>query len=405
MSDGLRLEKDVEDLLLGSGVAVFTKNRPVGGAGFSHGGVAICMRDSMTKFKVFDFPNPEQFEVLALSGSLSGATRKFVLICVYVPPNYAVPRGRACLQHVSDLVLEAKRRSPGAYICIGGDFNQWEIAAALADYPDLEEVPTPPTRNDRRIDKIFTNWGESIFNQGCLPPLEAERADGAVTSKSDHSIQYAYARINRKEKVIYEKFTYRPFNEKAAELFVSDIKTTDWAAVLQTDGSDLKAAQYQAIIDKLMDKHFPKKTVRRKSSDLPWLNDTAKKKIKKKKAVYRAEGRSDRWRQLRLDLDTYLDARKTKYLEKQKNRLTDPNASRNFFRNIKNYKTYERPKSFNVSDLRPNSSDIEVADEVAQFFNSISSEFEPLQEGDIPSTYHRDIPKLTESQVADMVTK
>lgn len=405
LTDGVALDLQLENLLLGHGVSSFVKNRPAGRGGFSHGGIGIFMKSSETKFSKIDFPNPDNFEVLAVRGRLQGVNRQFVLICAYIPPNYTVLRGRACLQHISDLILENKRRFPDDYYCVGGDFNQWDIADALADYPDMREVATPPTRKDRKIDKMFVNWSDLITSSGCLPPLEAENAEGLVTSTSDHRIQFAAAMVSKKDKVKVETFTYRPFNDKSAELFMEEIKKQDWGDVLLAVGSDDKAAAFQATIDKLMNKHFPVKTVRRKSNDLPWINEIAKKKSEKKKIVYRYEGRSERWRALRKNLEEYLGIRKTNYLRKQRDKLMTADASRQFFKNVKNYNSHEKPKSFDVRDLRPDTTDEELADEIACFFNRISSEFEPLLPEQIPSTYHRDLPLLTPSGVEERLKK
>ena len=72
---------------------------------------------------------------------------------------------------------------------IAGDFNQWDLSSALAEFCDMIEVTTPATRGDRHIDKIFTNWPDYIEDSGCIPPLETETVDGQK-SASDHNIQY-----------------------------------------------------------------------------------------------------------------------------------------------------------------------------------------------------------------------
>lgn len=131
------MELEAENLLLGSGLVVHTKNRPPGNAGFSHGGVAIVTRDATTKFDILDFPNPLNFEVLPLVGKIAGVDRPLALICVYIPPNYDVPRGKACIDFVCDLVQHIKRKAGNSLICVSGDFNQWKIEEALVDFPEM----------------------------------------------------------------------------------------------------------------------------------------------------------------------------------------------------------------------------------------------------------------------------
>ena len=148
-----------------------------------------------------------------------------------------------------------------------------------------------------------------------------------------------------------------------------------------------------------MDTFFPSKTVRRKANDLPWFNETARKKVKKKKAVYRSEGRSPRWWAICRDLDSYLDKRQEKFLEGQRGTLLSPATSRNFFRNVRSFKSAEKPKNFDIRTLRPDTDDKAIAEEVATFFNEISNEFEPLDPFDIPRTYERALPMLSVSEV------
>lgn len=404
-SDGSRLELETENLLLGCGLSLFARNRPVGNAGFSHGGVAIVALDSASKLKPYDFPNPDNFEVLAVVGKLAGVERPIALIVVYVPPNYDVPRGKACLDYVCDLVQDIKRKFRDTLICIGGDFNQWKIEDALLDFPEIAEVITPPTRKDRRIDRVFCNWHENVVDVACLAPLDAENAAGDRVASSDHKVQFVASWLEKKPAVEWEKFTFRPYNEKSAKAFIAEMKNRAWHDVFEAEGSNDKAAVLQSTLDNMMDRFFPLKTVKRRTDDLPWFNETAKKKVEKKKAVFKAESRSARWKALRDDLDSYLEKRKEIFLQKQRENMTGPDASRHFYKNVKSYKSYDRPKSFDVRDLHPGLEDRVVADQVAEYFNQISQEFEPLRPEDVPETYHRPIPLLSPSEVELMLKK
>ena len=395
-ADGVRLDREAEDLLLGQNINLITRNRLIGPRGVAHGGVAVLGKASEVKLKELSFPNPEQFEVLPVQVTVANVEKKMFVIAVYIPPGYQVARGQACLQHINYLVLYIKNLPGDSNLCIAGDVNQWDIATALEDYPDLVEILTPPTRAGRNIDKIFTNW--PVIKATCMPPLETEELDGKKT-KSDHLIQFVRAELSRREPHIWKKITFRPFDKNSAANFKQDLATQDWGRVFGAVGSNNKAREFQTVLDVLMDTHFPKKTIRRKESDLPWFNEVAKRKAKRKKAVFRDEGKSERWIALRDDLDGYLEGRQKKFLQKQREGLTGGEASRQFFKLVKNYGTSEKPKTFDVRDLRPGKPDRDVADEVAQYFNQISDEFSPLKPWEIPQTYGRDLPKFTPEMV------
>ena len=89
-----------QDLTLGSGLGIVTKNRPPCNNGVAYGGVGVVWRQAVGNFKEFVFRNPERFEILATAGSIRGHKRKFVIIGCYIPPGYTKQRG-ACLLYTS----------------------------------------------------------------------------------------------------------------------------------------------------------------------------------------------------------------------------------------------------------------------------------------------------------------
>ena len=403
-TDGETLEIESENLLLGAGISMLTRSRPPGRAGFSHGGVAILAKDNQTKLIPYPFNNPDEYEILVSTTSVKGIEGKFFIVAVYIPPGYSVPRGRGCMQKVSDIVLDIKRKFSGSYIYVAGDFNQWKIEDFLADYPELVEQISPPTRKDKRIDRTFVNFNDFVTAVSCIPPLETED-EGERKRCSDHKQQITMSSFPRRPAVTWLTITYRPFSEAAAEAFRLSLVQENWRSVMEATGSNAKSRAYQNIIDSLMDHHFPMKKIRRKSTDLPWLNDTALAKIRRKKAVFRDEGRSERWIALRDDLDEYLAKRRDVYLEKERKKMTSKDAGRTFHKNVHAYKTADRPQPFDIRDLRPGASEESIANEAAEYFNTISREFRPLDPWQIPKTYERHIQRLTPGDVATRLRK
>ena len=397
-----QFELESENLLLGNGLRLHSLSRPPLLSGASYGGVAVVVRESCTRSRRLDFPNPEGFEVLPVCITHQDLLQKIFAIACYIPPNYTVPKGKQCMQHISDIVLHIMNSNSDPLIIVGGDFNQWKIGEVLAEYSELLELSTPPTRGERHIDKIFTNWPEYIEDGGCIPPLKTEEMNGQVTY-SDHEIQYLVSRLPRKEPVRWESFTFRPYTTEGERGFLSDLEQQDWAPLLARDGPNAKVGLFHSILEDLVERHFPLRTVRRKDGDLPWFDYRARKMVKKKAAIYRSEGASGRWSALRDKLETYLEARRVNYLEKQREKFTGPGASANFYRNVKAFGTAEKPKAFDVRSLCPGLSDKEVADEIADYFNKISREFSPLMPDQVPATYHRQLDLLTVDKVEKML--
>ena len=158
MTSGPTLDEDIEDLRLGAGVGLLVRNRDPGSRGFAHGGVGIAFREATCTFRHIGIHNPDNFEVLAALGTLPGHARKIVLLACYMPPGDAAARGNACIDFIQDLLIQMKRKYSDPYIIISGDFNQWRIEDAMADYPDIQEVRVGPTRSGRCIDRTFVSF-------------------------------------------------------------------------------------------------------------------------------------------------------------------------------------------------------------------------------------------------------
>ena len=87
LSDGQGLDKDVEDLLLGAGLGMLYKNRPLNQRGFSHGVVAILFRDSIMSLKEVMVHNPGKYEILMAVGAVKGFSHKIGGDCLLSPPK------------------------------------------------------------------------------------------------------------------------------------------------------------------------------------------------------------------------------------------------------------------------------------------------------------------------------
>ena len=317
-----------------------------------------------------------------------------------MPPGYRVGRAKACLRFIRDLVLHVKNKYKDPLINLSGDFNQWPAESAIEDYPDLVENEGGNTRKNRRIDKCFSNFHDRVISTTILPPLETEATDSGVVRRSDHKVVLMCAAIEKLRAPNWRKITFRPYDSNREKEFKDWADNFDWQDVILANGSNEKARRLQAILDDAMNRFFPTKTIRRKEDDLPWLNDTAVKKIKKKKAVFKDEGRSERWKAIARDSENYLERRRLKFVAKERKKFIGSAATKNFHKNVKSFNSAEKPKEFDVRSLKPGCTDKEVAEDVAKYFNQISTEFDPLDPFQIPRTYSRLLPALTPGQVA-----
>ena len=315
----------VDEMLDNHSLGILTRDRGTTAAnGRRYGGVALVYRLRTTKFTIFPLTNPNEYEVLAAIGKVQGVKWKIFAISCYAPPNMAPAMARGLIEFVSDLVCEAKRTYRDCSIMVCGDFNQWPVNEIIEDHPDLLEVDHGPTRGDRSIDRTFVNFGRALIEYGTLPPLETE--EGMV---SDHMMAWGKA-IFKTESPETVTYKHRPYTATGAEQFVTEIAGQDWSVVYNGRTPDDKAAAYQEVVEGLMDRCFPVKTVTRRKSDPPWVNEKIRRLCMKRRKIYDKEGRSKRWRKLRKLSSELYRKRAQVYLETQKKLLTGPDASRFF---------------------------------------------------------------------------
>ena len=206
--------------------------------------------------------------------------------------------------------------------------------------------------------------------------------------------------LPRRETFEWISYSYRHFTEEAQAEFGLWVVTNDWSDVFLAPDSHSKALAYQCHVDRAMDRFFPLRHVKRKSTDLPWINRAVRKKIRRRKEIYRKEGRSPLWKWWKKITDDLIKKRKMIYMDMKKQQLVAPDANRSFFRLVKFFKTPEKSQTFDIRSLRPGQSDQEVADELADYFNRISAEFDPLTQDQVPRTRDRELDPLAPHEVA-----
>ena len=376
------------------GLVAHVKNRPtVADNGRQYGGVAIFSRAASTNFKKLDLPNPENFEVLCVTGRVSKLREKVAVIAAYIPPGYTKLRADCCVEYVSDVVAEVKRRLDSPIIIVGGDWNQWPVAPILSDHPEFTEVDHGPTRGDRKIDKFLVNFPRAVTESDVLPPLD----DGAGR-ESDHKIAYFRAKFqsNIDKRVSYR---YRHYTDSGAAGFQAWISGFDFAAVYNCNNVNDQLSELLRVLESQMDRFFPYKTTVKRESDPPWINPYVRQLVKRRRRVYHREGRSAKWKSLMKKVRNLVKKRANNYWNHQKRELLGGDASRVFFKNVKAYSSKERPAQFDVRTLLPGLPDCEVAERLADHFNGISCEFEGLDPARVPSTYSSPVQLLSEDAV------
>ena len=398
MRDGKQLEDQLQDVQDGHGLSVIYKNRKANTRGISHGGVCIITRDSRVRATKLRFHNAADFEVIGAVCKVTGRKRKFVVIACYMPPSMNREKSDECLKFISDMVHEAKRSFDSPHIVVAGDFNQFDVVETLKEHQDLDECTVGPTKGNRLIDRTITNLKKHITYKGTIAALQPDSA--VAGADSDHLVTFFKAAVPGSSPNQWISHSFRPYTKQGEDKFRDWVVGNDWTSVLLADSSNAKANTYQKEVESAMDRFFPMRTVKRKANEEPWINDTIRRKDKAKKNLFKKYGRTEKWKELEEEVRELKRTRKEAYLEEQKERLTGGDAIKQFHKTVRNYKSAERPTTFDVKEIYPGMSSEEAAEELSLYFNRISSEFVPLDAQDIPTTRSIPIPPLELYQVA-----
>ena len=114
------------------------------------------------------------------------------------------------------------------------------------------------------------------------------------------------------------------------------------------------------------------------------MNKRIERKIRDRKKYYNKHGYGLRWREKKIVTDRMISRAKETYRKKEEEKLQAEGSHQMPFRALQKLKSHDRPNEWSLNDLKPELSDAELAEELATYFNEISSEFSPISEADVP---------------------
>ena len=373
MVDNKDTRQRIEDLNLGENISVVRRDR-INRRG---GGVAIAYHNkkmNLAEYKLVRTASPNS-ETVAAYGRDNATGKNVLIISVYLPPVLRKSEVLEIASDVSDSIAAAKVKHGDIVVFVAGDFNGKSFKEAIADYPDIKKLKSGPTRKNKCLDLIYTNAKTTEILT--LDPLATEHG-----IKSDHKILYTSAdlidangqiRSNTNDR----SFQIRRIDNKRKERFTKALLDIDWICIEKNNCSD-SALALSEILDGLVDQHFPKKTIRLRGRDLPWITPTIRRAIRKRKRRYKKHGRDAIWKEMKKETDRMIGESKKRYVDRVEEKCRIARNSQAYFQAIKRLNCKEAPVIWNIMQMFPNLSAREIAEKVAAFFNSISNEYEPL---------------------------
>ena len=390
--DGPALDRRLEAIEAETGYATIRRNRQTGRGG----GVAIIYKRG--DIKMDEIKTSKDFEVVAAIARRTGQRRKVAVVAVYVPPNYNAEQNNKCLDYINGLIGSIKQKYNSPYILVAGDFNHRPIANELSNYPDLQQVKTPPTRGRSCLDIVLTNFHDKIERAGVMEPIFNQ--EGQTT---DHKTVYVKANIPCVDNYTVKEYTYLRQTEEGDLKMKRSLKMIDWGVLTSLGTVDQMVEYLHGEFEKALSSSYQKITRRRKLNEPQWMNESIRKLIARRRAIFRDEGRTERWKKLKKKIARIIKNRRKKFNQDKKDKMLGQGA--NFFDCVKSVVNNDNVQAWSPSNLFPDKSDTDVANICADYFNGISCEYSPISYADVPTSYDQPIPELTEQQVREEIVK
>ena len=295
LADNGSLVSDLSELENGTNLRVIYKNQPVkpnSRRRTAGGSVAIIYNKNTASLKEQKI-NGNKFEMVCARGKIGNVDRSIVVLGIYLEPKVNAASLAEIREKINDIILIEKAATKDPIFLIGGDLNKKDISPAMEDYVDMYELQHGPTRLAEKLDITYTNVADTKTSVHL--PLQTESG-----INSDHNCVFSVLSLPKKKRFTWTKKRIRTRNSKGDIMFGKLLREVDWNEFYaNTKTSSEMVDRLHQDLESWMDKCYPFKTVRRRSNEATWITNGIRRKIRMRMAVFRREGRSQKW--LKLD--------------------------------------------------------------------------------------------------------
>ena len=379
LKDGRTLNRDVVDLEFGTGLSVIYKNRPARAASARRvgGGVSISFNKERCNLRERKLTG-NKFELVAAVGKIGGIERKVAVYCIYIEPKMKVADLRALNELLNNDILRLKAAGD-PLIFVGGDLNNRLLDGVTRDFIDMKQANFAPTRGNACLDIMITNSDSP--SPEMWPPLQTL---GGI--RSDHSCLVISGKEKRCRNFTWVRKETRKHTFQAVRNFERAMINTNWDEVMIGTTPDELTRCFQDYVGTIVDDLFPLVTVRCRSNEDPWVTHGIRRLAKKKKRVFKREGKSTLWVTLRDKMDDLLEKSKAEYVAK-----VEKQGPRAYFSAVKRLSSRIKPDDWSIMSLFPGETPDQVGEKTAEYFTKITDQFDPLTPSQMTGPTRRDL--------------
>ena len=133
-----------------------------------------------------------------------------------------------------------------------------------------------------------------------------------------------------------------------------------------------------------------------------WVRDL----IKDRRLLFKNEGRqSTEWKSFKKKIAAIVKRRKGRCFENVMKKLDQDNECKFFYKHVNALTGVNQKPRWSPRAMYPDKEDKEIAETLAEFFNNISAEYQPLDMNKIPTTFDELLPVLRPEDVAERLLK
>ena len=364
------LHQDIDSNLLQlSGYNLFRLDRRDGRQG---GGVVVYVKHGCycNLLSHLTHPNLEVLWLLYRPHSMPREVTHITIGAVYHPPK---ANNAEMLDYLISTMDEVTRTHPHCGMMLLGDFNQLPDSQ-LKSYP-LQQMVKSATRGEAILDKIYTNIQSWFQTPTSFPPV----------SRSDHNTVCLQPAVDpprppRSVKVIY----HRLVSHNRKSLLFNQLSHFNWTPLYQMTSCQEMVDLFYSVLVHWLDYYMP--IVRKSVNNLskPWVTKTFQHLVKQRQRAFMAS-QTALYHTLRNKVNRMAASLRKKYYENKVEALRSADAH-SWWKKTKQFLNSHQTDCFR--DLQRHFPDLPLAEELNNFFVSVSSHLPPFNPSLLNSLTH-----------------
>ena len=394
--ENMKHQSKIEELLELKGISYISTPRP----GLKRGGgsaIAACPKKfSLVKLNI---EIPKCLEVvwgLLRPRKVLGKLRKIIICSFYSPPRSK--KKSILIDHILTVLNQLRTEHPGAATIVAGDKNDLDESAILAFDPALIQSVKKPTRKDSLLSIIITDLHRFYVEPKIVDPIPVDKPGKGAPSDHNDVLAVPLSTKQSQKNTSKEIRFVRPMPESSIVEFSRSISSIDWSLMLDGSSSSEMVSVFQKMVSDLQDIHFPLKKISITRYDKAWMTEELKKLRRRRQRIYRKEGRSLNYLEIKNEFDKLMKVEVEKYVSKIHDEVSNGKRGTSYsaIRRLgdRNFALSKGSESFEIPEfINDNLDDQQSAEALADYFSTISQEFDPLSIDDFPPNVKNELEK------------